>query len=570
MDRYVSCNRWYLILGVVLSTFLPPASVSLSQQTANTGSAVPDPDPANTSSRRVQRTNGQRLPHNARFMSAGSVQPAFAMESTPSDAAIANPVRNAVAKEPADAAQVGRGSRTSLVLPVQDGADSGFEDLPSIRIRRAESSPVNPQNQNRPSWIGGFDNESFEDYNDFSYRQSRANDSSGPKTSGRIQFRYSYLNDSGPFDNPIQNDFEMERVRIGFRGQLFDSFFRYNIGTDLDTDGAGGSAEVVSLLNAYLDIDLQESVGIGFGDRTMLRLGYWRTNFGRQTAESSRRLQFVDRTLTSSVFNLGTNSGIGILGRYTWLYRPVNYELALLNGFGTSGNGVRDGLDNQLGFAFRTTRDVWDNFEAGEPDLGFGYQPSWRIGMSLGFTRRFRRGASGASDEFDDAPAVLLVSDVSSGNPFFAMDQLRGSEREYDLWLAGVESSYKSLGWSFHTEYLMRFINNVRFVSDDTFRDFTHGFYGQCGYMLTEKVELVFRHSSVFAHGTGSGSPVRADYRTTSNESSAGMNFYFRGHDAKFQFDITAVDGAPISASSLNLLAGDKGVLFRAQYQISF
>lgn len=391
------------------------------------------------------------------------------------------------------------------------------------------------------------------------------------KISGRLQSRFTVFDDRGPFDNPSLAEFEMERVRLGFRGFVYDRWLRYNIGTDWDADGLGGIANNGGLLHAFTQVDLQKAVGIGWGDKTALRLGYWQTNFGRQITESSKRLQFVDRSIVSTVFNPGFNAGLGLIGEFTHLYRRVRYELALLNGLGTTTNRPRSGLDTNPAVTFRLTEDLIGQFESGESDNALSEFPSMRVGLSSAFTRRTRRSSVGSTDEFDGTPALLLAPDVAAGKPFFAMDELPGAaEREYDLWLLGTDISWKYCGWSVHAEYIARWINNVRFASADNFRDFTHGYYVQGGYFVTEKVEIVARHASVFAGGSGTASPIPGGYRNTFNEHGMGLNFYFRGHNSKLQFDALYFNGAPVNSSATNVRAGDRGTMIRAQYQLSF
>ncbi len=391
------------------------------------------------------------------------------------------------------------------------------------------------------------------------------------KVSGRLQSRFTQFDDRGPFGNPSIAEFEMERVRLGFRGFVYDRWLRYNIGTDWDSDGLGGITNNGGLLHAFTQVDLQKAVGIGWGDRTALRLGYWQTNFGRQISESSKRLQFVDRSIVSSVFNPGFNTGLALLGEFTHRYRRVRYELAVLNGLGTSTNRPRDGFDNKPAVVFRLTEDVIGAFQRGESDNALSAVPSMRVGISSAFTWRTRRGGAGSTDEFDDTPALLLAPDVANGRPFFAMDQLPGAaERQYDLWLLGADASWKYGGWSLHAEYIARWINRVRFASVDDFRDFTHGFYVQGGYFLTEKVEIAARHASIFSSGSGSASPIPGGYRNTFSEDGVAVNFYFRGHNSKLQFDAVYFSGAPVNSSALNIRAGDRGTMFRAQYQLAF
>ncbi len=150
------------------------------------------------------------------------------------------------------------------------------------------------------------------------------------------------------------------------------------------------------------------------------------------------------------------------------------------------------------------------------------------------------------------------------------MDELTGRERQYDLALAGLENSFKYCGFSLHTEFFIRSIDNVVFEGQERFTDLSKGFYVQGGYFLTEYVEVALRHGSIYADGRGNGSPTRTAYANTSNETGVGLNFYFRGDDSKLQFDVFRYDGAPLTSSALNIRAGDDGWMFRTQYQLSF
>jgi len=391
------------------------------------------------------------------------------------------------------------------------------------------------------------------------------------KVSGRLQTRFSHFDDRGPFDNQSINEFEMERVRLGVRGFVYERWLRFNIGTDWDSDGLGGTRNSGGLLHAFTQVDLQKAVGVGWGDKTALRAGIWQTGFGRQITESSKRLQFVDRSILSAAFSPGFNAGIGLLGEFTHAYRRVRYELALLNGLGTAANAPRTGLDNNPGVTLRLTEDLIGKYRSGESDNVLSDFPMLRVGVSTAFTRRTRRGGAGASDEFDNSPALLLAPDATAGQPFFAMDELPGAaERQYDLWMIGTDLSWKYCGWSLHTEYLARWINNVEFASADDFGDFTHGFYVQGGYFLTEKVELAARHATIFSYGSGSASPIPGGYSNRFRETGVGLNFYFREHNSKFQIDVFYYDGVPVNSSALNVVAGDVGTMIRAQYQLSF
>jgi len=385
------------------------------------------------------------------------------------------------------------------------------------------------------------------------------------RINGRLQVRYSYFDDRSPFANSSANEFELERIRLDARGFVFDEYLKYRFSSDWDSDGN----TVAGLTNAYAQWDLQEALGIGWGDSTNLRVGYWRSRFGRQRSTSSRLMQFVDRSLTSTFFGIGRNVGVAVNGEFTHRYQPVNYEFALTSGFGTGTNSPRTDLDNNLAVVARINKTLRGEYRDDESDIGLDSINTLRIGASTAYTRRTRRGATGASEEFDSDPSSLILTDVTNGTPSFDMSDLSGEE-EYDLFLAGIEADWKHCGWSLHTEYILRSIQNVKFNGPEIFSDFTHGYYFQGGYFVTEKVELVARHSGLFAEGRGSGSPTGSDYQTSSFATGGGVNFYFRGNHSKLQMDAFYYDGAPINSSSMNLRAGDQGLMFRTQYQLSF
>ena len=94
---------------------------------------------------------------------------------------------------------------------------------------------------------------------------------------------------------------------------------------------------------------------------------------------------------------------------------------------------------------------------------------------------------------------------------------------------------------------------------------FDHGYWLQLSKFVTPKVQLISRWSRV----VGNSGELAAAYQS-SDEVAAGMNWYFRGQHAKFTFDLTHLNGAPIESSALGIDPGDRGWLFRSQVQFAF
>ena len=56
----------------------------------------------------------------------------------------------------------------------------------------------------------------------------------------------------------------------------------------------------------------------------------------------------------------------------------------------------------------------------------------------------------------------------------------------------------------------------------------------------------------------------------SSDEVAAGIAWYIKGHNAKLVFDVTHLNGAPLSSARLDILPGDAGWLLRTQFQLAF
>ena len=135
---------------------------------------------------------------------------------------------------------------------------------------------------------------------------------------------------------------------------------------------------------------------------------------------------------------------------------------------------------------------------------------------------------------------------------------------EYTVSTFCVDASCKYLGWSLTSEYYFRSINAFR---GETLPGlFDHGFWLQAGkFIVPRKLQLLSRWSRVVGDtGTLGLEDQSAD------EIAGGFAWYFRDQNAKLTVDATYLNGAPISASSLDVFPGDAGWLVRTQLQFAF
>ncbi len=141
---------------------------------------------------------------------------------------------------------------------------------------------------------------------------------------------------------------------------------------------------------------------------------------------------------------------------------------------------------------------------------------------------------------------------------------LPGAVDSYSVLQFAVDASFKLRGWSTTLEYYFRTVGNFEGASLPDLLD--HGFWFQLGYFVVpEKVELLTRWSRV----DGDSGTLGVTQQST-DDVAAGLAWYFRGNHAKLVFDVTRLDGAPISSNSLDVSPGDDGWLYRTQIQFSF
>lgn len=363
------------------------------------------------------------------------------------------------------------------------------------------------------------------------------------------QLRHSYFNSHGP--NPSLNEFEFERLRLVFDGQVFSSDFHYFFQVDADSDGVEG----LDMLDYYVTYDWGHDLWHCEPERLALRAGKWKIPFGRSREESGNRLEFTDRSMAGVFFDFQRAIGVGLLGRLGDAGSPIDWSLALTNGINTGGfrTGRADELDQNLAIASRLTWQLsGDDGSDGEPDLEYRRIPAWRVGTGFAFSPVDRDGLR----EFS------LQRVVDSGATITSV--LPPGVTEYDLYMFALDSHWKYHGVSLITEYLFRRLAGFSGAAVPALSD--HGMILQTGYFIVpHKLELLARWSRI----VGNSGTLGATWQSA-DEVAGGLAWYIHGHNLKIVFDATRLNGAPISDSSLNILPGDDGWLYRTQFQFKF
>ncbi len=360
------------------------------------------------------------------------------------------------------------------------------------------------------------------------------------------QLRHTYSDSDGP--NPSENQFEFERARLVFRGNAWTPDFQYVMQLDGDND----QATQVDLLDYYVTYDFGHNLLDLPKKRLQLRAGQWKVPYSRSRQLSGRELSFADRALASVLFDINRSTGTGLLGEVEILEMPLQWQLALHNGFKSSAKlpSVTSGLDDHLAVSGRAALDpIGEWGEDGISDLAWHESSAIRIGGGF---------AISTMDTDRGTEAGSLFS-VDSGESFQAL--LPG---EFTTSLFSLDCGFRRRGLSVFSEYYFRTTDEFTRVVLPKF--FDHGFVVQSGYFVVqERLELLARWSRASGNSSTLGGADRS-----ADEIGFGAGYYINGRDNKLVFDASHINGAPLRESRLNYQPGDAGWTFRTQLQFGF
>ena len=363
------------------------------------------------------------------------------------------------------------------------------------------------------------------------------------------QLRYLVFDSDGA--NPDQNQFQLQRARIVLSGNAFTSDFAYFV----QLDGRSSSGDNLRLLDYYLIYDVgHHRWGLdkgAFGFQT----GKFKMPFDLARDLSGRELEFTDRSVASTYFDVNRSLAWGLYGRFNRLRVPVNWSAAIFNGLVTGGaeTGSSGNLDNNFAYSARA---IW--YPIG--DWGTGQQADFDYHRCV--ATRLGAGWANSTINRDGSTEFNALTVVDSGVTLSSI--LPPAVDQYTVNLYSVDASLKYRGWSFTSEYYFRLVNDFQGAAVPNL--FDHGFWLQLGkFVVPQKFQLLARWSRV----DGNSGTLGLSNQST-EEIAGGVVWYARGEHAKLTFDTTYLSGAPINSSALNIVPGDVGWLFRTQIQFSF
>lgn len=351
--------------------------------------------------------------------------------------------------------------------------------------------------------------------------------------------------------NPDLNQLEIKRARMVLSGHAFTPDLTYFV----QIDGRSNAGERLYFLDYFLDYDIGHSQ-LDLSERTIgMKAGLYKLPFSFSRWASGKELQFADRSMASIFFDINRSLAWGLYGRTEVLPSPLDWEVALGNGFmtGQADTGNIGQLDNKMAMSARVSSvpiGTWGGNDIA--DLENHEQLTTRVGAGFAVSTIDRFGVA----EFFGHPVV------DSGRPLANI--LPPAADRYTVSLYSLDASLKYRGLSLTSEYYFRNISDIRGTALPSL--FDHGLWLESGYFLVPtEWQVLARWSRVQGDSGTLGGRDRS-----SDEVAAGLVRYFQGQNVRMSLDVTHLNGATIKSPVLDIAPGDDGWLYRAQLQVGF
>ena len=312
------------------------------------------------------------------------------------------------------------------------------------------------------------------------------------------------------FDNDwtlTGTDARVKRLRLRFDGYIYSPKLVYSIqlgftGYDAEPLPNGNMNIVRDAIVYYVP---SEVWNIGFG-QTKIKANRARIN-------SSSALQFVDRSIVNSQFNLDRD--FGFFGEYNPL-RGDGFNLAAKASI-TSGEGRNWGSSSNGGFAYTGRVEFYPlgRFKAKGEVIEGNY-------------------------EYEECVKMLLAGAYSYNDRTARLDGQRGALmpggalRSMSAYFVDFILEYR--GWAFYTDFMGRSCDRPLFDEDPAAYVYTgQGLNIQTSYLFNRKWEIALRNSTLFP--SEEIQPL-AGYHNR-NQTMLGITRYIIGHSLKVQADLS-------------------------------
>lgn len=303
-----------------------------------------------------------------------------------------------------------------------------------------------------------------------------------------------------------KTDAQVKRLRLRFDGYIFSPKVLYSI--QLGFSGYDAAVLPNGNMNIIRDAMVyyrpNASWNIGFG-QTKIKANRARIN-------SSSALQFVDRSIVNSEFNVDRD--FGFFGEYN--YGSLERFALSAKASVTLGEGRNWNTSAKSGFAYTGRLELYP--------MG-----------------RFHSNGEFIEGDFynEERPKLMLAGAYSFNHNATRLQGQKGSvmpdgqSRNLGSYFADLIFKYR--GFAFYAEYMGRCTSNPFFEDSSDYVFVGSGLNFQTSYLFDGKWEVALRNSTVFADPVLKGI---SDYKEW-NQSTLGVTRYLIGHSLKVQLDVS-------------------------------
>ncbi|MDH4155611.1 MAG: OprO/OprP family phosphate-selective porin [Nitrospira sp.] len=324
----------------------------------------------------------------------------------------------------------------------------------------------------------------------------------------RLQFRYSYPQESDTFSNALPeafNDqdtssFRIRRARIKVGGHGFVPWLKYYVEYDWVSN---------TLLDYRLDV-------AKFRWAT-LRVGQWKIDYNRERVDSSGNQQFVERSIVNAPFTLDRQIGARLGGHlFEDTYAYLVYNIGVFTGVGI--NQTHNDDKNMLYMGRIQWNFLGRDVPFSQSDPDYTQLPIGSIAFA---------GAHNITDR-------IAFPQTSRASDFLGVAVVDG---RFEVNQGVQEFAFKWNGLSIQEEFHVKKVIDRSRSSDGT----SYGAYAQVGYfphalidVVPKPLEFAYRYAFLDPGDGPLGSLLGNQMR---REHTFGVNWFFAGHRNKLSLD---------------------------------
>ena len=340
--------------------------------------------------------------------------------------------------------------------------------------------------------------------------------------------------------NSVETNWLIRRSRLKFSGFAHHPNLQYKIELGLSNKDHGGEMQQTNnTSNLILDAFVRWKVAGNFE----VWVGQTKLPGNRERVISSQKLQFVDRSLVNSRFNIDRDMGIQFRNKHTIGGMIINEALAFSQGEGRNRTAGNDGgLEYTGRLEFLPMGAFTGKGDYISSDLKREQAPKLSIGVTFDHNMNAARERGNLGSYVADT-AYNSLQTVLADFMF-----------KYKGWVvAGEYANKKALG------------NRIK-IDEGAGEEFLSNYYTgeginvQLGYLFENNVEPAFRYTSITPEAAGLISDRDAQRMYT-----FGLSKYVVGHSLKVQTDLSFIDeNAEFSFDQ------EFNMLFRFQVEMAF